>query len=131
MLFRSLTVGFDPSAIAQWKRRGGLPRPAVTVQLADFFNVRVDDLVDDSKELPQITWERLRSVVEEAALPWPNDKKAQDIAGNAALDAHSPLHAQNLKTVRQLRAWAKECSDLADQIENLSTAKTQLHKKTP
>lgn len=47
----ALAIGFDPSAIAQWKRRGGLPRPAISAQIADYFGITIEDLLDDTREL--------------------------------------------------------------------------------
>lgn len=48
----ALHVGFDPSAIAQWKKRGSRPNPATAAQLAAFFEVGVEDLMEDGRELP-------------------------------------------------------------------------------
>jgi transcriptional regulator with XRE-family HTH domain len=48
----ALTVGLDPSAVAQWKRRGGRPNPATAAQLAAFFRIGVETLMDDTRSLP-------------------------------------------------------------------------------
>jgi len=45
-------VGFDQSSITRWRQRGALPRPGLAKQLADYFRVSVEDLLDDRRPLP-------------------------------------------------------------------------------
>lgn len=46
-----LAIGLDHSAVARWLKKGTRPYASSSIKLADFFDVPVDDLLDDSRDL--------------------------------------------------------------------------------
>lgn len=45
-------LGISHPPIGEWVKGNSLPRPAVAKQLADYFHVTVEDLLDDRRPLP-------------------------------------------------------------------------------
>ena len=46
-------VGVSSAAVTGWVN-GARPRPAVAAQLAEFFGIDVEDLLDDTRDLPGV-----------------------------------------------------------------------------
>lgn len=124
----ALSVGIDPSAIAQWKRRGSRPHPSTAVQLADYFDIPVDFLLDDSRSLPDS--EQSAPVLEEAQMPYDFLSKPFTAAKALAQREHGPdpeagqaafeRHLKNLRAMRDL-ASRENPRDLAAATAHLET----------
>lgn len=114
-------AGIDVSqrAVSGWES-GAVPRPDIAKKLADFFDLSLETLMDDSRDLASVVFDELRAVAADAEGVAEGLADPKDAAVHAALDLHAKTRQQNKKTVQQLRAWAKQLTAQAMEISHLA-----------
>lgn len=109
-----MDVGFDPSAVAQWKKRSGKPRAEISKKLADYFSVPVETLLNDDLDLPSVAAEKqvaaqLGLVADSYGNMHIADPEAPEIAWRAAI----------LKDVEEARGKIAEAQAMLDNLLRL------------
>jgi transcriptional regulator with XRE-family HTH domain len=99
-------LGIVHTTVGRWLAGKSRPYQRHIIQIAEIFGLSVDDLADDSKEIPASAWERMKSSNIQAQLKYPNNKQAADENFDAQL-------FENLAQ-RTMREHAKSLRDLAD-----------------
>ena len=120
-------VGVTSAAVTGWCN-GASPRPAVTAKLAEFFGVSVDDLLDDTRELPSGK-HGLR--VEEPPAPYGRRVIAADPSYPSGARQHDQLPAQLASLsaeLAQLSAKLYSGEPPANLRERLRAAGEKLHR---
>lgn len=105
-------LGLDHSAVARWLK-GTRPYPSSAAKVAEFFGVRIDLLLDDTRELPEHPLRAVSLAVQEA---YPNDPRAGQLAFEAR-NYRRLWKSSSLDTAKALRALAAELIARADQLE--------------
>lgn len=97
----------SPSAVSRWRSRNALPRRAVMKKLADRFQLRVEDLLDDSKDLPVSAFQNdLAEASKLASATFPLNKEAAQILFEKQVSDQTWLR-QRSEFANFLRAEAK------------------------
>ncbi len=120
-------VGVSSAAVTGWVN-GARPRPAVAAQLAEFFGIDVDDLLDDTRELPSGK-HGLR--VEEPPAPYGRRVIAADPSYPSGARQHDQLPAQLASLsaeLAQLSAKLYSGEPPANLRERLRAAGEKLHR---
>lgn len=106
-------VGVTSAAVTGWTS-GAKPRPDATARLAAFFEVSVDDLLDDRRDLAADDTERRYTQAHAVAEQYPEDNpKARQLAFEKHLERSA--HAKTLRdTAKRLRDEAERLDQIAD-----------------
>ncbi len=102
-------IDLDHSAVARWLK-GTRPYAASVAKLAEYFGVVVDDLLDESRELPPDPTEERFSAAKAAAAKMPVD---QPLAGQAVFEKT----LERSLYIAQIRRVAERLRQLADEID--------------
>lgn len=102
-------LGLSNASVSAWAK-GARPRPSVSTQLADYFGVTVEGLLDDSRDLPGA--EPPPQKLEEVQMPYDFLAKPLKTAAALAQREHGPdpaagqatfeRHLANLRAMREL-----------------------------
>ena len=89
------------------------PHPEAAKRVADFFAISVDDLLDDTKDLPPHPLRQAALAAQEA---FPEDPRAAQATADS-INYRRHWKTTSLETARALRQKADELMAMADQLE--------------
>lgn len=125
-----IAMELDPSAAAQWKRRGTNPSPEIAKKMADYFGVEVEMLMDAKRALPDPSDAEIMAAMES---PTPPEVAAEILGGlkkgvtkmqrDAEAMPSGATLADLLTIEEKLRAIADEVAEMRERTGGKPSAK--------